>query len=67
MRLAALQDWAETKQKLDAGIMPEPYDPIQRERELGINTSLPAEVRIDIQAIASAVAAELCRRFAGAV
>lgn len=67
VRFAALQDWAETKQKLDAGIAPEPYDPIQRERELGINTSLPAEVRIDIQAIASAVAAELCRRFAGAV
>lgn len=63
VRFAALQDWAETKQKLNSGIKPGSYDPIRREAELGISEASPTEFKVDTQEIAKSVAAELLRMF----
>lgn len=70
VRFVALQDWAETKRKLECGIKPEPYDPIRRERELGILPDVQMEVRhqkIDADAIAEAVCKKLQTRLAGGI
>lgn len=70
IRFVALQDWAEAKRKIDCGIKPEPYDPIRRERELGILPDVQTEVRhqkIDTDAIAEAVCKKLLTRLAGGI
>ena len=58
VRFAALQDWAETKQKIEMGMQPDRYDPIRREKELGIivdpDRAVPA-VKINADEIAEAV------------
>lgn len=67
IRFVALQDWAETKQKLEYGLKPDAYDPLRRERELGIISDISVDVQkhIDVDAITEAVCKKLLTRLAG--
>ena len=68
VRFAALQDWAETKQKIEMGMQPDRYDPIRREKELGIVTdpdrALPT-LKINTDEIAEAVVKRMAQMMMG--
>lgn len=66
VRFAALQDWAENKDKIELGIDPGPYTPLAREIELGIIPAYaqPAQA-VDADAIADKVLEKLLLRLMG--
>lgn len=66
VRFAALQDWAENKDKIELGIDPGPYTPLAREMELGIIPAYaqPAQA-VDADAIADKVLEKLLLRLTG--